>query len=91
MAVSRGTMNYTTDGIDKCKGFPRSQVALGRWGQMPNVPWTKNMKCGAHVSLIAAAFFPDSKHRHPSTAGLTERHFQTPAERSVSDPQPYVL
>ena len=42
------------------------------------------MKYGAHSSLFAASFLPHNpeKKRQPSTAGLTERHFQSPAEQS---------
>ena len=56
----------------------------GSGGQRPNVTWTKHMKYGANFSLFAASFFPISqtKKRQPSTVGLTERHFQSPAERS---------
>ena len=60
MVVCSGTVNYTAGGIGK--GFPGSLVAVG--GSLcsgPNVSLTKNMKCGAYFSLLAAPFFPDSK------------------------------
>ena len=47
---------------------------------MPTLSWAEHMKGGACSSLFAALFFPYSK-RHPSTA-ITERHFQSPADRS---------
>ena len=72
MAVCDGTLNYTAGGIGKGKGFHHSLVAVGgSGGQRPNVPWTKNMKCGAHVTLFAASSSLIQK-RHQSTAGLTE-------------------
>ena len=39
------------------------------------------MKGGARSSLFAALFFSDSK-RHPASAAITERHFESPADRS---------
>ena len=63
----------------------------GSGGQRPTVSWTEHMKGGARSSLFAALFFPDSK-RHPSSALLTDRHFESPADRSRnSNPQSYVL
>ena len=41
------------------------------------------MKYGANFSLFAASLpYNPEKKRQPSAAGLTERHFQSPAERS---------
>ena len=42
------------------------------------------MKYRANFSLFAALFLPitQKKKRQKSTAGLTERHFQSPAEQS---------
>ena len=78
------TVNYTTGGTGKGQGFPRSLVAIGgQWGQRPNVSWTKHMKYGANFSLCCLILpYNPEKKRQPSTAGLTERHFQSPAERS---------
>ena len=80
-------MNYTAGGTGKSQGFPRSLVAVGvgggSGGQRPNVSWSKHIKYGANFSLFAASFFPiTQKKRQPSTAGLTDRHFQSPAEQS---------
>ena len=41
------------------------------------------MKIGANFSLFAASFFYNpEKKRQPSTPGMIERHFHSPAERS---------
>ena len=42
---------------------------------------TEQMKGGARSSLFVALSFPDSK-KHPSTAAITKRHFESPADRS---------
>ena len=39
------------------------------------------MKDGTRSSLFAALFFPDSK-RHQTTAAITEKHLELPADRS---------
>ena len=54
----------------------------GQWGSEAQCILDKEYESGAHFSLFAAPFFSDSEKMHPSTAGLTERHFQSPAERS---------
>ena len=81
-----GTVNYTAGGTGKGQGFPHSLVAVvggggggGSGCQRPNVSWIKHMKNGANFSLFVAN--PEKK-RQPSTTGLTERHFQSSAERS---------
>ena len=79
-------MNYTAGVIGKGQDFPRSLVVVGgeQWGgQRPNVPWTKHMKYGANFLSLCCLILPYNieKKWQPSTAGLTERHFQSPAER----------
>ena len=60
----------------------QSLVALGAvGGQWPTVSWTEHMKGEARSSFFAALFFSDSK-RHPATAAITERHFESPADLS---------
>ena len=84
--VCSGTVNYNAGGTGNDQGFPRSLVAVVRRGgggsgsQRLNVSWTKHMK----FSLFAVSFFPITKKRKrlQSIAGLTDRHFQSPAERS---------
>ena len=40
-----------------------------------------HLACHTRSSLFAALFVSDSK-RHPATAVITERHFESPADRS---------
>ena len=78
MAVCSGTINFTTGGIGKGKGFPGSLVAVGAVGVIGQ------MYLGQRI-LISLSLLPHSsliRKGNPSTAGLSETHFQLPAERS---------
>ena len=86
-----GTVNYTAGGTGTGQGFPPSLVAVrvgggggGSGGQRPNVSWTKHMKLRSQYLSLCCLILPYNRERkrQPSTAGLTERHFQSPAERS---------
>ena len=81
------TVNYTAGGTGKGQGFPPSLVAVGGGGQ-----WGSEFQCildKAHeirsqflsLCCLILPYNPETK-RQPSTAGLTERHFKSPAERS---------
>ena len=77
-------MNYTAGGTGKGQGFPRSLVAVGGGGEggvgsEAKCILDKAYEIWRKFSLLAASVFPMTQR---ITAGLTERHFQSPAERS---------
>ena len=78
-------MNYTAGGTDKGQGFPRSLVAVGgQWGSEVRCILDKAYEIRSQFLSLCCLIlrYNPEKKRQPSTDGLTERHFQSPAERS---------
>ena len=87
MVVCTGTLNYTAGGSGKSQGFPRSLVAVGggggSGGQRPNVSDKAYIIRSQFLSLCCLILpYNIEKKRQLSTARLTERYFQSPAEQS---------
>ena len=78
-------MNYTAGGTGKGQDFPRSLVAVGgQWGSEAQCILDKAYEIRSQFLSLCCLILPynPEKKRQPSTAGLTERHVQSPAERS---------
>ena len=80
-------MNYTDGGTGNGQGFPRSLVAVGWGGALGSEAQCildKAYEIRSQFLSLCCLILPynQEKKRQPSTAGLTERHFQSPAEQS---------
>ena len=78
-------MNYTAGGTGKGQGFPHSLVAVGgEWGSEAKCFLDKAYEIWSQFLCLCCLILPynPAKKRQPSTAGLAERHFQSPVERS---------
>ena len=71
------------------RGFPRSLVAVGgveggQWRSEAQCILDKASEIRSQFLSLCCLILPynQEKKSHPSAAGLTERHFQSPAERS---------
>ena len=74
-------MNYIAGGIDKSKGFPHILVVVrGGGGGGSEAQCILDREYEMPSPFLSLSAPP----RHPSTAGLTEKHLQSPAERSRS-------
>ena len=88
MVVCSGTVNYTAGGTGKGQDFPRSLVAVGggggQWGSEAQCILDKAYEIRSQFLSICCRILPynPEKKRQQSTAGLTKRRFQSPAERS---------
>ena len=79
-------MNYTAGGTGKGQCFPRSLVAIeGQWGSEAQCILDKVYEIRSQFLSLCCLILPykSEKKRQLSTAGLSERHFQSPAERSL--------
>ena len=78
-------MNYTAGGTGKGQDFPHSLVAVGgQWGSEAQCILDKAYEIQSQFLSLCCLILPynPEKKRQSSTAGLTERHFQLPAEWS---------
>ena len=81
-------MNYTAGGTGKGQGFPRSLVAVGGGGGqlgseaqcIVDKAYENRSQFLSFCCLIL--LHNPEKERQPSTPGMIERHFHSPAERS---------
>ena len=76
---------FDAGGIGKGQGFLRSLMAVGeQWGSEAQCILDKAYKIRSQFLSLCCLILPNNpeKKRQPPSAGLTERHFQLPAERS---------